>query len=679
MFPWDFRYVQVPLISFLADQLRLGRLAIWDPFTYCGDPIFANIQASLFHPFVFAAAFISGHFAPDLLPLLLEWAVVAQIWIGGISAWFLFRKIGAGIPSAFAGALIFQTGSFVASRMEHIGTVMAVAWMPLAWLFVFRLRDTVTYGSLCGLAVSLALSLLGGFPQATLAVYVSTVVLAIVLWSFRMSQLRTVLWTLVGCAISIALASVQFLPTVQVTENGVGKYRAGWLSAFGGGLHWESLVSLIIPNHFNIFDLAKFTGPGDPTFLYLYSSIAGLVLVFVAVIVSRTRTVFVFASLGLFGAFFMLGESTALWRWMYPSLPVQVRIGIHPEYTYSIFTLSVAALAALGLDALRIRNAIKWMIALIIGLDLLLVGSNRPMNTASILDEPGLTRFSFDGDGGLLRGVRELVNRQIPPARIDTLDASINWSECAPLTRVPTADGCSPLALENIIQARLLLHEGHKWGWYYPVANAESPILDVMNVKYLLVGPKGRGKVESLPKYRHVASFQNHEVFENLTVLPRFFLVHGVRQVISPEEARQLIERQEVDLHKAALVTDTPPPGIETNDGAFDRVEVLKYEPTALKLSVTTPVNSLLVLSEQFYPGWDAWVDGEREKIYLTDIAFRGVVIPPGSHTLRMEFRPGILTCGSIVSGGSLLLVCYMACFWKRPIRVPSFRKADLG
>src|SRR5579863_5890511 len=73
IFPWDFRYVQLPLISFLAEELHRGKLALWDPFTYCGDPIFANIQASFFHPLILAGAFLSAHTSLDSLPMILEW------------------------------------------------------------------------------------------------------------------------------------------------------------------------------------------------------------------------------------------------------------------------------------------------------------------------------------------------------------------------------------------------------------------------------------------------------------------------------------------------------------------------------------------------------------------------------------------------------------------------------
>ena len=110
IFPWDFRYVQLPLISFLAEELHRGKLPLWDPFTYCGDAIFANIQASFFHPLIFAAAFLSAHTSLDMLPMILEWVVALQIAGAGIAAFHLFRNLGAGVPSAFAGAVIFETG-----------------------------------------------------------------------------------------------------------------------------------------------------------------------------------------------------------------------------------------------------------------------------------------------------------------------------------------------------------------------------------------------------------------------------------------------------------------------------------------------------------------------------------------------------------------------------------------
>ena len=85
-FPWDFRGVQLPMISYLAEELRSGRFALWSPFTYCGYPVFANIEACFFHPLVLLSAWISSHTSLDSLPQMLEWIVVMQVWFAGIAA-----------------------------------------------------------------------------------------------------------------------------------------------------------------------------------------------------------------------------------------------------------------------------------------------------------------------------------------------------------------------------------------------------------------------------------------------------------------------------------------------------------------------------------------------------------------------------------------------------------------
>jgi len=141
LFPWDFRGVQLPMLTFLMDQLHQGHFPLWNPFSYCGYPVFANIEACFFQPLILAAAFIASRTSADSLPMLLEWAVVLQVWAAGIVAYHLFRNFGAGKIPAWTGAVMFQTGGYFASRAEHIGTMMAVAWMPLAWLAVVKLRQ----------------------------------------------------------------------------------------------------------------------------------------------------------------------------------------------------------------------------------------------------------------------------------------------------------------------------------------------------------------------------------------------------------------------------------------------------------------------------------------------------------------------------------------------------------
>jgi hypothetical protein len=660
-FPWDFHAVQLPLITFLADQLKQGRLALWNPFSYCGYPVFENIEACFFHPLVFLSALISSHTSLDILPMLLEWIVVLQIWIAGMAAWHLFRELGAGRPAAWAGAIVFQTGGYFASRAEHIGAIMAVAWMPLAWLAIVKLRQGLRFGWLAALAAALGMAVLGGFPQPTLVVFVSTVVFAITLVALRLARIQLIASAAVGCVLGIALASIQFIPTAQLSQHSVAKYRAGWLGT-GGGLYWESLVSLVLPNHYNIFDMHRFHGPGDISFLYMYCSIAGLSLALIAPLVRRTRYVAALGIMLLAGLLWMLGDNTVLWRLVYPLLPETVRIGIHPEYAYCILTLSIAGLAAMGLDALPIRDGLRWLVGVAIAVDLFLVGSGRPMNCASMKEDPPVTRQSFEGSASLLSEVRREVDQNYPPWRIDTVDASMRWATGAPISGIPDANGVSPLALENIIQLRLFLHEGHPWGWYYPVDNVDSPVLDLMNVKYLITRPQGATQLWSNPKYQHVKSLAGYEVFENLSVMPRFFLVREIKPVASLAEARSLIDGG-IDFRRTAITEQAIalPAGNPSNGTDSDEVKALRYQPDSLDLSIRSKEPALLVLSENYYPGWQAWLDGAPVAIYRTDIAFRGVAIPPGAHLVRMEFRPVILPVSAAISLGTAVLLLVLA------------------
>ena len=189
-FPWDFHAVQLPLITFLADQLKQGRLALWNPFSYCGYPVFENIEACFFHPLVFLSALIGSRTSLDSLPMLLEWIVVLEIWFAGIAAWHLFQELGAGRPAAWAGAVIFQTGGYFASRAEHIGAIMAVAWMPLVWLAILKLRHGLRLNWLAALAAALGMAVFGGFPQPTLAVFISAVIVAVTLAALRLARIQ---------------------------------------------------------------------------------------------------------------------------------------------------------------------------------------------------------------------------------------------------------------------------------------------------------------------------------------------------------------------------------------------------------------------------------------------------------------------------------------------------------
>jgi hypothetical protein len=96
----------------------------------------------------------------------------------------------------------------------------------------------------------------------------------------------------------------------------------------------------------------------------------------------------------------------------------------------------------------------------------------------------------------------------------------------------------------------------------------------------------------------------------------------------------------------AARPVDSPiPPAV-----SFD-VRVDRYEPGAIDLTLqgSPPAGSALVVSENFYPGWTAEVDGKPATTSRADFTLIGVELPAGARQVRLRFdSPPVRTGGLI-------------------------------
>jgi len=100
-------------------------------------------------------------------------------------------------------------------------------------------------------------------------------------------------------------------------------------------------------------------------------------------------------------------------------------------------------------------------------------------------------------------------------------------------------------------------------------------------------------------------------------------------------------------------------PGISL--GSEENAAVVTRTNNSITIQVTAEEPRLLVLSDTYYPGWQATIDGDSTKIFKTNVALRGVVIPPGSHTIWMVFRPTTFYVGVALSMLTVLVVLIWA------------------
>lgn len=139
-------------------------------------------------------------------------------------------------------------------------------------------------------------------------------------------------------------------------------------------------------------------------------------------------------------------------------------------------------------------------------------------------------------------------------------------------------------------------------------------------------------------------------IWENLDALPRAFLVHNA-EVMKPDAVLARLHQPDFHERESVLLNDGQAMSAAVNvDWTRERVEISRYEPERVTLTVHAEQPGYLVMADSWYPGWNAYVDRQPEPIYRADFLFRAVRIEPGDHDVLFEFRPMIVYVGAVIS-----------------------------
>jgi hypothetical protein len=196
-----------------------------------------------------------------------------------------------------------------------------------------------------------------------------------------------------------------------------------------------------------------------------------------------------------------------------------------------------------------------------------------------------------------------------------------------------------------------------------------SPLLILRNEAMLAlvgldVGDKGPQKIERYLKNQKLAQRMGVRFLATLHTIPELVpLVEGtVKLYLDPEAlprarvsrcwagaedgntALKMLLEQEL---RVTVLEGVSGQGCE--ETMSPPVEMLSYRNKEVFLKATGP--GVLVLSDSWYPGWKAEVDGEAAEILRADLLFRGVRLGPGEHTVRFSYQPMLLNALIALSG----------------------------
>lgn len=699
-----------PNYDFAARNLRQGVIPLWNPYLYSGVPFAADIQSGLFYPFNLLVFFL----APTLSYEWLEYLAVFHFWLAGFGMYLCLRGAAPLRPiAAFAGAVAFEFSDLFIVHFGNLNMIAVAAWLPLIFLLFHHSLTRRSYGLAAAAGGVLAIATLAGHIQITLFILLALGLYA--LWHLRRERVHRFdsLFPLAALSLSLAvmigLSALLLLPAYQMSGH-TPRAELPYTEAARYSLHPAQLIGLLIPNYFGR-DPALHWGAWERVetgyigLITLMLAAIGLLLPDRPRLKDRPLPLFL-ALLGLIALLLAMGGYAPLHGWLYLLAPGfdQMRA---PARFILLLDFSLAALAAFGLNHLlegpnrkrlgRLLRLFSWglggllVMALPLSYYAMLITQDRNpvIFNRAVAAASGVAIFAFFGVVSLV--TLQLIYRQwlrenmagivislILMLDLFTLGSNVDVGQRDPMTGFAHPEAAAFLQADPGLHrlevttdvwhawqpnTALLYGLYDVWGLYNPLTLADTTLYwsgapprasgryNFLGAKYIIAG-KGGAPADG-PIVPVFDGDPQINIYLNQAALPRPLFVGHSRVMADHDAAWQAIRADDFDPATTVILEG----GRSLQTDPASSLVVLQYDLHTVAIAIETDQPGYLVLSDAYYPGWRATVDGRPAPIERANYAFRAVYTPAGSHTVRFVFEPLIWKVGLGISGATLLIL----------------------
>jgi hypothetical protein len=703
-----------------AEALREGRLPLWNPYVLCGTPFLANFQSAVFYP-------------PNLLHCVFGVATAAKIiialhlWLSGVFTWMLCRLLGAGRWASLAGGIAF---AFCAPQLlrvpaGHWGVSCAIAWLPLVLFCAeWMLRRPGAWAFLAG-TLAVALQVLSGVPQYVLITAIAVAVYAALRTAFEWPGGRAAAARLGGIAaffaVGACLAGAQLWPAMAAVSEGARSLpmRPEWARQFSLGP--ECLLTMLVPGMFGGTGGHLYWGRYFFWEMNAYFGVIAFALAAFGLMAGRPRKLaWVLGIAAGFMLLLALGRHTPVMGIVGALLPFGDALRGASKFLLP-FAMAMAALAALGTDALLRHEPAEWrrmqwvpygIVAVIVltlmampAMQQMVKGSGEHFGRTGVVTTESMVMYFFRwgvaiGMVGALLFVphmRRASARMAPAVVVGAMALDVlmfswmfmgGWS-CFPARGSAWPKGAGdalrqagPGARTWVIDApdmndgmleRVATPEGIEPNppqrFHVLFRAAQGLPVDIAPSVYQLSTPGSLA--DRMACARALAPVKMARAPEGKRLLAggeKWCIVESERSVAraalyyaaqyAPEATRSLELTLAADPAREVVIESAAPDGAAERAVAPAPALFLRDEPEEVVVKVVAGGPGWLVLRDSFYPGWRAEVDGRRAEIVPADFAFRAVRIDSaGEHTVRFRYAPAVVQVG-LASSGCAGLVC---------------------
>jgi hypothetical protein len=687
-------YIQ-PIKTLVGQAWRNG-IPLWEPHMLSGYPVIGNAQAGIFYPGTLPYVFLPGADASDLVALF-------HLVMAGLGMFVYLRALRLRHLAAMLGAIVFMFSSGFIVWLMWDSVAGAMVWLPWAlWAFEVALRPGRLWVSGLG-AVAVALTYLGGHLQWSLYAMLILGLYSVyrLICPEQASRRRVLGVAAVIGVLGTSLAAVQLLPTLEYIAAGHrGPFSA---SAFSTLQHWSGFLTLWVPQFFGSSHFPfDWWGPVNYNETIIYVGIVPLILAFTAMIGRRGSIVVLWGIVAILGVLWSSGSEAYRLLFGLPGFsslgPYRMRylievslsalsafgldwlLGLHLTArksavraivisaliiasVYSIARLPVLPSDATRLDALRTQE-LRFALWLSVSTAVLLIGVlwprwgryvlagicvlaladlwpigaayQRPMPTQYYYPfTPDIVQIAQDNDLFRVMTTRKIGSWPFPP----------NFASMFGLQDVGGYDSQYMQQYVNYIKEVDASKPAVRGTVLLSPSHFDSPLIDLLNVKYAVTLDK-----INLPNWVLISKV-GMRVYMRTQLLPRAWIASQAEVINDDQAIFSRLESPQFDPRQTVVLEQPPnePLGQVLPEPA-GITEFNTYANTHMQLKTQMQRSGWLVLSEIFYPGWHATVDGVPANIYRANYLFRAIPLSPGSHQVELYFMPDSFVVGALIS-----------------------------
>lgn len=180
-------------------------------------------------------------------------------------------------------------------------------------------------------------------------------------------------------------------------------------------------------------------------------------------------------------------------------------------------------------------------------------------------------------------------------------------------------------------------------------------LFNLLNVKYI-ISPLPRPDLG----FTLIAD-QPLYIYKNEQVLPRAFFPQQVETFSTAGEVLARMQQPGFDPKRTACFVSQQQEGgalssPESGQDSTSEITWSAYASQQSSLTTDRQQPGLLVVSDSFYPGWKAFVDGTEAPLLKVNYFMRGIIVDKGRHQVLFVFQPPSFTLGCWISALVLLL-----------------------